>query len=320
MAQARGSATQMIYDQEATFGVTPASPDAKTLYFISEGLSAKRGINKSNVIRGNRNAVKPTRGNKDAGGNINTELSPYMGTILKHLLGSVATTGAGANKTHTIKVGSLPVGLCLEKGFTDISQFLLYNGCRINKASLEFNSEGVIPFNLDFLAKKRTASGSSFDTTPVDLGHVAWDMMEATIEEGGSSIAIITKTTMDIENDLDGGSYVIGGQGERVSIPEGSLLVSGVVTAFFQDLTLLNKAINFTESSLRIILTRGTGDGTAGNEYFEVKVPELIYEEKDPIVTGPKGVLVELPYAAYYDNSSEASSIQMVLKNTQATL
>lgn len=318
--QAQGSATQIIIQDEATFGVTNPSPDAQQLYFLSEGLTQKRALNKSNVIRANRNAVKPTRDVKDVGGNIATELSPFMGTPLKHLLGTVVTTGAGANKTHTYKVGSLPVGLTIEKGFTDISQFFLYNGCKVGKGSLEFNRSGVVPFSLDFMGKKRTVSGASFDSTATDLGHLAWDMFEASIEEGGASIATVTKVTMDIENDLDGDSYVIGGGGERTAIPAGSCLVSGLVTAHFVDAALLTKAINGTESSIRIILTHGTGDGTAGNEYFEALAPEIIYEERDPLIANKKGILIELPYAAFYNNAGEATSLQMILKNTQATV
>ncbi len=322
MSQATGANAQVIIQDELTFGVTNPTPDAQKLYILSESLSQKRTLNKSNVIRGNRNPVKPTRGNKDVSGSIPTELSPYMGTPLKHLFGSVVTTGAGPNKTHTGKIAALPVGLSIEKGFMDLAtpQFFLYNGCRINKGSFQFGPSGVVPMTLDFLGKKRAASGASFDATPQDLGHLAWDMFEASIQEGGSAIAVVADATLEMENQLDGGIYVIGGGGERHSIPEGSTLVSGKLTALFEDMALLTKAIAGTETSIKITLQRGSGDGTAGNEYLELLYPEMIYEENDPLITGSKGILIELPFAAYYDNGAEQSAAQFVLKNTQATL
>jgi hypothetical protein len=319
MAQASGSRAQIIYDQETTFGVTPASPDARILPFLSEAFGQKRERNNSNVIRGNRNATKGTKGKKDVSGSIDTELNPYMGTLWKHVLGSVATTGSGPY-THTITVGALPVGLTIEKGFTDIGQYFLYNGCRVSKASLEFNDSGFVPFKMEFMGRKRTIAAASFDATPVDLGHLPWDMFEASIEEGGSAIANVRKVTMEIEENLDGENYCIGSQGERISIPEGSFLVSGNITALFEDLTLYNKAMNDTESSIRIVLSRGTGAGTAGNERMEFKVCELVYGENDPVVENDKGILVELPYAAFFDNAAEGSSFQVILMNTQATL
>jgi len=49
-------------------------------------------------------------------------------------------------------------------------------------------------------------------------------------------------------------------------------------------------------------------------------VCELVYGENDPVVENDKGILVELPYAAFFDNAAEGSSFQVILMNTQATL
>ncbi len=320
MPQATGANAQMIYQAEAAYGVTNPSPDAIMLPILSESLSQKRSLVKTNIIRQSRQPVKPGFGKKDVGGSIPTELNPFMGVLLKHLFGSVVTTGAGANKVHTGKIAALPVGLSFEKGFTDLGKYFLYNGCRINKANFEFGPEGKVPASFDFLGKKRTKSGASFDSTPINYGHVAWDMFEASILEGGIAIATVINVKLDIENELDGEIYCIGGGGERRAIPEGATLVSGSLTALFEDDTLLDKAIAGTETSIKIILQRGSGDGTAGNEYLEFLYPEMMYEERDPLITGPKGILIELPFAAYYDNSAEQSAAQFVLKNTQAAL
>jgi hypothetical protein len=319
MAQAQGANARIIYESESAYGTTPVAGAAIVLPFISETLDQSRGLNQTNIIRASRQPTKPTRGNKDVTGSINMELNPYMGTILKHIMGSVNTTGAGPY-THTIKIGTLPVSLCIEKGFTDIAQYFLYNGCRINKAALEINSDGYVPFSIDIRGKKETVAGAAFDATPTDLGHLPFEGFEATLQEGWGAFAIATKVTMEILNNLDGGNYVIGGAGERRALPAGAAVVQGVITALFEDLTLYNKAVNFTESSLKITLTRGTGVGGAGNESLEIFAPELVYKQKSPPISGPQGVLVEMNYVGFYDNAAEAAALQMVLKNTQVTL
>jgi hypothetical protein len=321
MSQAAGANARIMVDVETAFGTTPSSTNGLVLPFISEGISAKRALTRTNIIRLTRDLTKPTRGSKDIGGNINTELNPYMGTLLKHLLGA-CTSGAGPPYTHTIKVGALPVSLCLEKAFLDLAipEYFLYNGVRINKGSFEINSDGYVGFNLDFLGKKRTIGTSSFDATPTDLGHVPFESFEASIKEGGGAIATVTKIAFDVSNDLDGGNYVIGGLGERRAIPEGKCAVAGILTALFEEVVLYGKAVAFTESSIEITLSRGTGAGGAGNESLVITIPEVVYEEKDPIISGPKGIVVEMPFTAFYDNASEATSLQMVLKNTVATL
>ena len=61
------------------------------------------------------------------------------------------------------------------------------------------------------------------------------------------------------------------------------------------------------------------GDGTAGNESLVLTIDELIFQEQDPIIKDKKGILVELPFTAYWDNGANGTSIMAVLKNTQAS-
>lgn len=320
MAQASGSNTRITYDEESTFGTTPGTPDFTIVPFSSEGLGLKTELLRSNVIRGTRNPQMPSRGNRDVSGNIITELSPSMGTLLKHLVGTVTTTGASSPYTHVIKVGALPVGLTLEKGFTDIAQYFLYNGCRINKGSFEFLPSGPVPLTLDFMGAKRTVSGTSVDSTPTDPGHVPFQNFSAVILEGGSSIATVTSLKFDVENDMAGDNYVIGGGGYRYAIPEGATVVSGELTALFDSITLFTKAMNGTESSLKVTLSHGTGAGTAGNESIEFFIPELIYQEQDPTIKDARGVLVTLPFTAYYNDGADASALKITLKNPSPTI
>lgn len=320
MSMAKGKQAQLIYDEETVFGATPGVPAAKVLPILSSGVTTKRELFKSNIIRSTRNATKPKRGKIDISGSISTELNPFMGTILKHLVGnSVVTTGAGPY-VHTGKVGALPIGLTMEDGYSDLGHYILRNGNKFNKGSFEFNSDGVIPFALDILGASRTINAASFDATPLDLGHDPFEGAEMSIAEGGVSIAYVEQVKIDIENNLDGGVYVIGGGGKRREIPEGATLVSGTLTALFESVALLNKAIAYTESSLKITLSRGDGLGSAGNESLELFVPELIFEENDPGIPGPEGVKIELPFAAYYENAAAATSFQWILKNSQATV
>lgn len=325
MAQASGSNSRITFDEESTFKADPGSPDFTVLPFKSESLRLTRAIHSSEAITSSRNPISPGRGNYEIGGAIELELMPYMGTILKHAIGTVVTTGAGPY-VHEIIVSSLPTSLCIEKGFTDLAvpQYFKYNGCRINKMSMSFSPAGIIGCSIDVMGSKETASGTSIDATPtVKTNNKPFDNFEASIEEGGSSIAIVQEVSFDIENNLDGSVFVIGGAGERRAIPEGKVKVSGTLKALFESMDIYTKAINFTESSLKVILTRGAGTGAAANEKLEIFVPELVYSQNAPVITGPQGIFVELPFEAYYDNVSyqgNTSSIHMTLYNTDATI
>jgi hypothetical protein len=320
MAQAIGAKSRITYQQETTFKISPATPNVNLLYFESETFQSSRNLIDSKVIRGSRDATKPVIGNKDVKGTIKTELQAYIGTLLKGALGKVVTTGTAAPYTHTITVGSLP-SFVLEKGFTDIGEYFLYNGCKINKLDLTIKPEGFQDLSLEFIGAKETVSTTSFDDTPNDLTKVSWTGFDiAYIKEGGTPIATVTEASLSIENNLDASVYVIGGQGERYSLPEGIVKVSGKIKALFDGMSVLQKAINSQTSSLEISYSLGTGDGSSGNESLDILIPELLYSPESPKIAGPSGIFVELPFQAFYNTNSTGSSIQFTLKCTQAAL
>lgn len=322
MAMVKGSNSTLIFDQETTFGSTPGTPNGTAVYFKDEGFQSETELLASEVLGTNRNQKIPIAGKVTVKGSLSTELAPTHGTFLKHAIGSVTTTGASAPYTHVIKVSTLPTSLCFEKAFNDLSpvQYFLYNGCRINKASFDFKPSGTVAFSLDFAGQKRTTSTTTIDATITDPGHNPFTGFEAAILEGGSSIGVVTGLKFDITNDIQTDLYTVGGAGKVYALPEGKTKISGTITAVFTDMTLLTKATAGTETSLTITLTHGTGLGTAGNESISFSIPELRLKEADPVIKDAKGIMLDIPFEAYYDNGSDASSIVVTLKNTSATI
>jgi len=318
--------TVIVFQEEATFKTSPAA-DAKVLYVKSESLQVNQPLFASEVIRANRNALAPSRGNFDIGGSIETELSPRMGSLLKFALGS-ASSSAGPPYTHTIIIGGttgLPSFL-VEKGFTDVvamsgdKAYFLFNGCRVNTWNLTFTNEGILQTSFDIMGCKVTTSATPFDATPTVFPHDAWDMTECAITEGGSPIAIVQECAMTLENNLDGTVYVIGGAGERECLPAGYARVSGTLTALFRNMDLYTKAENFTETSLVFTFSRGNGLGSAGNESMVITIPELKFGQIGPAVEGTGGIKISFPWEAYYDDAAQATSLQIVLKNADVTI
>lgn len=323
MTQALGAKGQLVVQKEATFKTTPA-PDANILYFISESVRQARPNISSNSITGSRNPTAPVRGNVDVSGSITAELQAHFLTMLEATFGDVTTTGIGPEYIHVFKVGDTLPSLVIEKGFTDNGDFFLYNGCVVSAMNIDINADGGFQeISWDIIGAKETTAASSFDGTATDHGKASFDdLAVSTIEEGGAApLACVTSISgLTFLNDLDDSVYCIGEGGERTSIPAGIVKVTGTLTALFSSLTLYNKAINSTETSLKVIWTRGTGDGTAGNEYFEMLIPEMIYSPNAPVISGPRGVLVELPFEAYLDDGTEGSAFQITVKCPQATI
>ena len=330
MGQAINAFTELYFDQESAFGEDPVSPNARLWYFNSETLSRTINLIEDESISATRRQSKPSQGNTTVGGTVVFPINPFVGSILKHCLGTVATTGANPY-VHTMKVGDLPTSLIIEKHLQDLTSSPVFeehhkfNGCRINSFTLSMTPEGILIGSCDIIGQKETLGGATpYDATVEDKTNVPFTManvLAADIEEGGTDSAIITAFDITIANNLDGDMFVIGGGGLRTSIPEGKVLVSGNITAFYSSAALYAKAIANTESKLKITFSIGDGLGSASNESLEILIPEIVYEVSTPTVEASQGgVLVELPFKAYFQDSSEASDIQFILKNTDITI
>ena len=318
MAQAQGWKGTLGIQKETTFNTDPVTPTLTKVYFESAGISASRNLTSSNTISGTRNPTKPELGNIDVTGDISVEAQAYIGSLLEGVLGSVTDSGAGPY-THVFKVGTLLPSYVIEQGFSDINQYFKYNGCKFSKMGLNVTPEGFQKMSFGVMGAKETISGTSFDATLTDLGKTSFTGFMSAILEGGGAISNVTKLDINIENSLEG-VYVVGGQGVRGSINAGQVKVSGTLEVLFENATLLTKAVNGTESALKITYSHGDGLGTAGNESLEFLIPELQYSQKSPSISGPGGILVSLAFEGFYTNSSEATALQVTLKNSQATV
>ena len=314
MTQAQGYRATLGMDFETSFGVTPAVPNGILMPMESSKIVAKQTLIEDKTIRGIRDAAAPSLGNIDVSGPIVVPLDDLsIGYWLKAMFGAPVTTGSGDPYTHVFKPGFSQPSLVLEQGFPDIGQYFLYNGCKISKLSLTFEvNNNALTATIDVMGAKETISATSFDTTLTKNALRKFGNFSAAINEGGSALATVTKVDIAIDFGLDGSNYTLGGNGFRGTIAEGILAITGTVTALFDSVALLNKAVNGTTSSIDMKVTSGTHS-------FELKLPEVIYERTSPSIDGPKGVMIALPFRGFYNTAAEGVSIIATLITSQAT-
>jgi hypothetical protein len=326
MAQARGIATKIQVWDETTYGVTPATPVGENMYFRTCNVKGSIARAIDDTINGKRGEPASIMTNRDISGQIVQTLAPQSCIkMLKHLIGiPVNTTITTAHQyVFSLAGGALPPSFGMEQDFSTAiatpGRFLVNKGCRVSKGSFKFTPAGFIDATYDIRGATFDLSGTvSLDPTTDDFGHAGFSMFTAVIKEGGSVVAIVTDFTVNMDNDLDDTLFVIGGGGVRGALPEGFFKISGTITALFQDAALLNKGLNNTESSLEIILTNGVGDGTAGNESFDMTLPNLFYDFQSPEIPGPKGLKVTLNFTAHRSGAAEQAA-SVTVKAMRAT-
>jgi hypothetical protein len=293
----------------------PATPATVKLPVISFGLKASQQTIDEDVIMDTRNPSQGGRGNIDVSGSGVVPVDEiFIGYWLKAMFGDPTTTGTGDPYTHVWKLSDQLKSMAIEQGFNDVTHYFQYNGCKINKFSIEFsNGNDNINANMDLLGAKRTVANAPMDASPNTGLLKRFSNTHLAILENGTSLGIVRSANMNVEFDLDGEEgYTIGSGGERTEITEGIVKITGNLKVFFRDRVLLDKAINGVETSLKFAFT----NGTHGLEFF---LPQVQFDPTDPTIENSKGIQIELPYRAYLSTNADATALKTTLKNSHAS-
>ena len=153
---------------------------------------------------------------------------------------------------------------------------------------------------------------TAYVASPVELPVRKFSQADISLIEGGSAYSDRVKTlSLDLDMGLDGDSYTINTPdraGQRGDITEGTMAISGKITALFKDVDLVDKALTFATSSLSALASKN------GYE-LEFRLPEIKFERDTPGIEGPKGVLENHSIVGFLDASDEDSAIVVRLRN-----
>jgi len=314
MAQATGSNAELLIGFETTFG-TDASAGFK-MPFNSCDIVGSRNMNSAATITGARDPVEPFSGNQSVSGQVTVPVdSSAFAYWMKAMLGDPTSSGTDPYN-HVFTVPDTQDSLTIEIGYTDISQYIKYNGCKINGMTIDIGGDGELVANFDVVgAKYNEPAGTSFDGTPTDVSLARLSNFQAAVKEGSTpaEISNATSVNVNIGCNLDTSQYVIGGGGILGAIPEGIVSVGGNLTALFEDDSLIDKAINVTESGLQITFTNGS------SSIVDIYMPEIYYSVATPPVSGPQGIVQSLDFQGFYANNATTSALQITVTNTTAS-
>ena len=298
MTIATGSRHNLSYVVEATFGTTPSSPGFTPIRHTGTTLGLSKDAVESEELREDRQVAHFRHGNKSVTGDINFELS-YGG--LDALL---EATLCGAWATNVLKAGTTRRSYTVERHHQDIGKYLRSTGCQFNTMSLSVAPNSMVTGSFGIIGSGFTTSGSALGsaTYSAESTTAPFDSFSGSITEGGSAIAIITALELNIDNGMEA-LYVVG-SADTLLPSIGKSSVTGSVTAYFENTTLLDKFVAETTSAIQFTLT-----DAAGNDYI-VLLPKVKYNSGNPEVSGPGAITVTLDFVALY-NSSDASQIKI---------
>jgi len=298
MTIATGARHDMGYILESAFGTTPATPAFKAIRHTGTTLGLSKDAIESEELREDRQIAHYRHGNKAVSGDINFELSYES---FDDLLEAVM---CGTWTTDVLKPSTTARSFTIERHHEDIDKYIRSTGCSFNSMSLSVAPNSMVTGSFSVIGKDLTTSGTAITgaTYPAATTTDPFDSFTGAITEGGSSIAVVTALELNIENGMEA-QYVVG-DSTTLQPPLAKSTVTGSITAYFENTTLIDKFINETSSAITFTLT-----DAAGNDYV-FNMPNVKYNSGNPEVAGAGAITVTLDFIALF-NSGISSQLQI---------
>lgn len=314
--QAMGVYSKFRIYPETALSTLPETVKGFELPFNSNSFSSKQNTSVPGTISGRRDGTEPIMGNIDASGDVVFPLDgDAFGYLLAAAFGAPNTTAVKeTNKyTHVFKPNKTQPSFSVEKVFSN-GLYSLIKGTKVNQLEMSFGGDGELTVTAGFLGCKedmvKTAAADTANITVVPINR--FNNFQASLKIDDKDVAVVTDLSLTIPFGLDDGGYAIGSKGYRTRINEGIISPTGQLTAFFDDDSFIQKAINSTITKIQIKLEKG-------NDSLVIDLPEVMFARATPSVEGATGVTQQLDYSAFYKNNALNSCIQFTLTNSVAS-
>lgn len=237
-------------------------------------------------------------GSTTGANNGNYLISNVTALALTYTQGPATTTEAGSGtqtattNRYVVKQGTTIHSLSMLRRFSDITQYEVFSGCRVDKMNFSVKPNAVVTGSFDIVGIGIDASlpaGSTY-SNPTTTSNM--DNFSAAALEAGSPIGLITSIDITLDNGM-AAMFVVGAK-PAANILWGRSVASGKATMLFNDMTMFNKFVNETASSIVV-----TFADRAGNSY-RISMMNVVYTTGDQNVSGEKEIPLDMGYDALH--------------------
>lgn len=301
MAAPSSIAAQFGFKAETTHG-TPVTVDT-FVPLVSESLGQEIDRLESEGIIAGRRVIDSDQwkaGNKTVSGDVAFEVyEQSIGTLLKHCLGSVSTSGSGPY-THVLTPGSLTgLGLTVQVGVPDVGGTVrakTYAGCKVESWELAVEAGQIATMGVSLF-------GSVAETTATALASASYaaqatrpfTAIEASVYSIGGASTNIKSFKLSGSNGLDTDRRFLGSALPAEPLEAERRTYDGELGLEFSSLTDYHRFVNGTEADIAVTLSNGT-------ESLAV-VAHARFDGATPTVGGQGLVMLDMPFVLVGDGS-----------------
>jgi hypothetical protein len=289
MAFSQGSRAALAFIKETTFGTTPATPALQTLNTASHDLNANIEYIPNPVMRSDRQKSAPNPGNQSAVGQV---AGPLHWNAYDALLeGLFCSTWA----SNVLTNGLTRSTYTFERAQLDNSIYGIGKGMFVNTGSITFASGQNVDVTLDMIGKSFEWTSASVDadgyTAPVSANVLCKPGL-GTVKEGGVTIALVTNCTLNFANNAEP-NYVYGNN-YMPDFSLGEFAVTGTLTLYWPDKSIIEKFTKNTQSALEITASDGV-------HTYTFTLPKVTYTGGSAPVNAQGSLTIDMPFEATLD-------------------
>ena len=307
-----GARTKVLMDVETSYGVAPTTPGGVLLPINSFSLKPSRAKNTPGTLTGRYDPAEPFDGNLEVSGGVVVPVDARaFGHWLRAMFGAPATTGTGepaaAPFTHVWKSNKDMPSLVMQATYGDIyGQFV---GCKVSSLAMQAGGDGELTTTVNMLGRDADYVDADYNASAPAVAMKRFNNFQGSLLSGGAEIGVVTDCSLNIDFGLDSSIRKLGDKGRVYDLPQGVMAVTGSLTVFITDKTLLMKAKNSEELSLDLSFAIDEGNK------LTFSVPEVQLSYDGPTVDGPTGIKMDQSFSAYYNDNADNASVVVTLVN-----
>ena len=305
-----GADAQLGFKSESTVG-TAVTVD-KFLPFRSENIKNNIEYLDTQTLSARRTVRMVVAGTKGVEGSITTELpNTTIATLLKHMFGTVGTTGTGPY-THTYSPADLTGdSLTIQVGRPDQAstvQPFTYAGCKINTWELSANEGEIAHLTLNVLGMTETTA-TALATASFDSAWSPFVFTHGTVTVAAGAQDYVRDFNLSADNKIEQ-RFRMGSATSKQPLEIGVREYTGTITADFNGLTDYARYTGGTQAALVLTFNNGTQTLTI--------TMNVIFTGETPEVGVPELVAQALPFRVM-SSTSDAAAITAVLVNSESS-
>ncbi len=298
-AACRGTETAALADSNTEFTSVAADNTTSTFIFtggdpVSEGYRVGMVVRFTNLSAAGNNSTNYLITGFSAASNRTMSVYPAPTTMGADTTFNIASVGKRVFVPDTTFVSRK---FAIEEYHTVLDVYRLFTECRVGGINLQLPATGMATIEIPMMGRDmETASGASapfFSSPTAETTTGILAAVNGLVRVQGVNQGVITGGQINLN--LNPSSDAVVGQNFVPEIFLGRAMVSGQITAFFEDLTLLSYFKNETETELLFYLLASS---SVTSDAMTAYMPRVKFGDAQVGIAGEQGIPLTMPFTA----------------------